>query len=205
MRSGPRQESGTLASFRQTCFRLGLPDWLHILPANAFALPIEDEVKLALASGTALMLAACHRNLEYSCINAPFIPWAGLGDSAPSPENPSSKTSRDSGQAVLLHPLGSLVFRLPCSKCPRDRPHCTTWSGKLCFRFLHRTMPTVSPGLAPPLRSQLSNPVTSSQAPCWPWILLMAEPQKKGASVYTLTRASAESDTESSFQVEKNK
>lgn len=157
-------------------------------PGNALALLVKDGAALALASVTVPMLAGCPPNLDYSSMNTPFIPCAGLGDSAPSLESPSSKTSRDDGQAVL-HPLGLVVF-CHTSCVQNNRPHWKgnfTWSGDLCVRFLHRIMPTVSPGLAPPLLSQLSHPVTSSLAPCRPWILLMTEPQKKGTSVYRHT------------------
>ena len=43
-------------------------------------------------------------------MNAPFMPCAGLGDSAPSPESPSSKTRKESGQVVSVHTLGPVVF-----------------------------------------------------------------------------------------------
>lgn len=70
-------------------------------PGSALALLIKNEVLPALASVTALMLTGRCLNLNYSSMNAPFMPCAGLGDSAPSPESPFSKISRESGQGAL--------------------------------------------------------------------------------------------------------
>jgi hypothetical protein len=49
-----------------------------------------------------------------------------------------------------------------------------------------------------------TQPVISSQAPCWPRILLVTEPLRKGISVCTLTWTFGEFDTESGFQVEED-
>lgn len=70
-------------------------------PGSALALLIKNEVLPALASVTALMLTGRCLNLNYSSMNAPFMPCAGLGDSAPSPESPFSKISRESGHGAL--------------------------------------------------------------------------------------------------------
>lgn len=62
----------------------------------------------------------------------------------------------------------------------QEHAHCVIWLGST---------------FAEPASPQ---PVISSQAPCWPRILLMPEPLRKGTSVCTLIRTFGE------FQVEEN-
>lgn len=159
----------------------------------------KDELSLALASLAALMLAGGSLDQDYCCMNIPFIPCAGLGDIAPSsetvhPQRPAGTVGRLccrilSGQlGSIMHPvykqqtiLGrelSLEWKPLLQILTQDHAHCIIWLGST---------------FAEPTTTQ---PVIASQVPCWPWILLMTEPLRKGISVCILTWIFREFDTQ---------
>lgn len=70
-----------------------------------------------------------------------------------------------------------------------------TRNGSLCLRFLHRTMPTVSPDLASPCWA--SYPPTGNLFSGTLLVLLITEPPRNGTSVCTCTWIFGEFDTES--------